>query len=43
VSEHCFVSQKRFVTYEPMAIEGSTAVKGGGFMVAGKGIAKLMV
>jgi hypothetical protein len=42
-SENCFVSRKCFLTYEPVAIEGSTAVKGGRFTVAGKGLAEMTV
>ncbi|KAJ7931987.1 hypothetical protein B0H13DRAFT_1857403 [Mycena leptocephala] len=39
-SDHCVVNRARFVTYEEIDVEGSTALKSGGeFKVAGKGLA----
>jgi hypothetical protein len=42
-SENCIVNVGRFITYQEVIMDSSTAVKGGGFKVAGKGIAELTV
>jgi hypothetical protein len=43
-SDHCVVNRARFVTYQEIEIEGSTALKqGGDFKVAGKGLAEFVV
>ncbi|KAJ7923810.1 hypothetical protein B0H13DRAFT_1864607 [Mycena leptocephala] len=42
-SDHCVVNRARFVTYQEIEIEGSTALKqGGDFKVAGKGLAEFV-